>query len=108
MCRYCTDVDRTNCSDEQKKTKNTLITVTLGFLHNLTNENGSCLCIIILFDYILNYFFKETLRQAVYELNVMQLLKEFIPYLKDTNILIHFASCLENLLDLEQGESRIL
>ncbi len=41
MCRYCTDVDRTNCSDEQKKTKNTLITVTLGFLHNLTNENGS-------------------------------------------------------------------
>ena len=41
MCQYCTGFDRTNSSDEQKKTKNTLIAVTLGFLHNLTNENGS-------------------------------------------------------------------
>ena len=40
LCQYCTTLDFTNSSDEDKKQKNTLITVSLGCLHNLTNENG--------------------------------------------------------------------
>ena len=38
---YCTRLDYTNSSDEDKKNMNMLITVSLGCLHNLTNENGS-------------------------------------------------------------------
>lgn len=38
---YCTRLDYTNSSDENKKNMNMLITVSLGCLHNLTNENGS-------------------------------------------------------------------
>lgn len=37
---YCTTLDFTNSSDEEKKAKHTLITVGIGCLHNLTNENG--------------------------------------------------------------------
>ena len=39
-CRYCTSVDLTSCSEEERKNKITLITVILGCLHNVTNENG--------------------------------------------------------------------
>ena len=48
--------------------------------------------------------FKETLRKAIYDLNVMSILKRFIPFIKQSQgILIHFGSCLENLLDLDPG-----
>jgi|LakMenEpi03Aug12_release.lakeMendotaPanAssembly.Ray.scaffolds.fasta_scaffold2964241_1 hypothetical protein len=40
-CNYCSNFnfDEIN-SDEEKIAKNTLITVLLGCLHNVTNENG--------------------------------------------------------------------
>ena len=38
-------------------------------------------------------------------MNVMSVLKKFIPFLKNSEgILIHFCSCLENLLDLDLGK----
>jgi hypothetical protein len=40
LCKYCSSLDYTNSSDEDKKEKNTLIAVVLGCLHNVTNENG--------------------------------------------------------------------
>jgi hypothetical protein len=38
-------------------------------------------------------------------MNVMSVLKQFIPFLNSSKgILIHFCSCLENLLDLDPGK----
>ena len=38
-------------------------------------------------------------------MNVMSILKKFIPFLKCAkSILIHFCSCLENLLELDPGK----
>lgn len=89
LCKYCTTLDFTNSSDEEKKLKNTLITVVLGCVHNLTNEN-------------------ETLRKAAYEKNVIGLLKDFVPFLKNSNILLHYGSCLENLLELDEGKEQFV
>lgn len=33
----------------------------------------------------------------------MELLKNFVPFLRNSNILIHYGSCLENLLELDEG-----
>lgn len=89
LCKYCASLDFTNSSDEEKKQKNTMITVVIGCLHNLTNENDS-------------------LRKAVYELNVMELLKDFIPFIRNSHILIHYGSCLENLLELDEGKEQFV
>ena len=40
-CKYGAQIDYKNCSDEEKEENNVLLTVLLGCLHNLTNENGS-------------------------------------------------------------------
>ena len=42
-CKYCTSIDLTSCSEEEKKSRINLITVILGCLHNVTNENGMLL-----------------------------------------------------------------
>ena len=45
------------------------------------------------------------MRKAIYEMNVMAILKPFIPFLKTSKgILVNFFSCLENLLDLMPGK----
>ena len=41
LCKYCTNLEFTNISEEDRLEKNTLITVALGCLHNITNENGN-------------------------------------------------------------------
>ena len=41
----------------------------------------------------------------MYKLNIMSILKQFIPFISNTQgILIHFGSCVENLLDLDEGK----
>jgi hypothetical protein len=41
LCKYCSLVDYSNCQNEEEtNVYNTLISVSLGCLHNVTNENG--------------------------------------------------------------------
>lgn len=41
LCKYCVSLDYSNCrNDEEINEKSTLISVSLGCLHNVTNENG--------------------------------------------------------------------
>ena len=38
----------------------------------------------------------------------MELLKNFIPFLRNTNILVMYGSCLENLLELDEGKEQFV
>ncbi len=40
LCNYSANLTFENISEEERAVRNTLITVTLGCLHNITNENG--------------------------------------------------------------------
>jgi hypothetical protein len=90
LLNYCTTNWDTNLSDDQRKEKNTLILVSLGCLHNITNDN-------------------DILRKAAYKLNIIGALKQFIPFLKNNlETWIHFSSCIENLLELDEGKSQFV
>jgi hypothetical protein len=41
LLKYCTDSNYSNCSEEEICNINILLAVTIGFLHNLTNENSN-------------------------------------------------------------------
>lgn len=43
---YSTNSDHSTLSDEDKNTKYTLITVLLGCLHNISNENGKFITLV--------------------------------------------------------------
>lgn len=56
---------------------------------------------------LVNYLI-ETLRTAVYSLGVMSLLSGYIPFLKNSSILVHYTSCLENLLESDEGKEKFV
>ncbi len=87
LLEFCTKLELqvNNSSDEEKRLKSLMVTVAIGCLHNLTNEN-------------------ETLRRAVYKKDVMKVLKGFVPFLRSESVLVHYGSCLENLLEMDEGK----
>ncbi len=87
LLEYCTGLEPAvdNSCDEEKGSKSLLVTVAIGCLHNLTNEN-------------------EELRRAVYERDVMRVLKGFVAFLRSPSVLVHYGSCLENLLEMDEGK----
>jgi hypothetical protein len=86
LMKYCTSIDLNDLNEE----KTTLLTVCLGCLHNLTNEN-------------------ETLKKAMYDVKIMGRLGDFIPFLnKSRRILVYFGSCIENLTEIDEGKAQFV
>ncbi|RNA18157.1 rap1 GTPase-GDP dissociation stimulator 1 isoform X1 [Brachionus plicatilis] len=83
LLKYTGSID---LSQEEQPELVKLIVVSLGFLHNFANDN-------------------ECVRKAVYEKNIMSILKPFAKNIKkDIGILMYFFSCIENLTEIDQGK----
>ncbi|CAF0705142.1 unnamed protein product [Brachionus calyciflorus] len=91
LLNYCgnTQSESFNSREDQKEF-NKLVLVSLGCLHNVTNDN-------------------ESLRKAFYDHNIMKILKDYLKHLKlDMGIMMYFFSCIENLTELDEGKTQFV
>lgn len=90
LCKNTTEFDRASLTPKELEDRHMLIQVVLGCLHNITNEN-------------------ETLRHAVFELNIMKHLNDFYTFIGASDgILSNLGTILDNLLQSDEGKEQFV